>query len=121
MGGELTSVRPSVCVLTLSNMYISESKRPIATKFYLKHFLGWGKVAIGFGPNRIRTLFSMAAPIGLYWGKSCDHSSAFIFNRIFLNFRVMRTTTTSLMSSKFGQIRPRTAEIAPVERLEKSP
>ena len=33
----------------------------------------------------------------------------------------MRTTIKSLMGSKFGKIRPRTAELAAFERLEKSP
>ena len=32
-----------------------------------------------------------------------------------------RTTITSRTSSKFGQIGPRTAELAALERLEKSP
>ena len=46
------SVSQSVCVsvLTLSNMYISETKRPIAIKFYLKHHLGVEKAASGFCP-----------------------------------------------------------------------
>ena len=35
--------------------------------------------------------------------------------------QVTRTSTTSRTSSKFGQIRPRTAELAALERLEKSP
>ena len=35
--------------------------------------------------------------------------------------QVTRTSITSQMSSKFGQIRPRTAELAALERLEKSP
>ena len=35
--------------------------------------------------------------------------------------QVTRTTITSQMSSKFGQIGPRTAELAALERLEKSP
>ena len=34
------SLRPSVCVITLSNMNISETNRSIPTKFYLKHHLG---------------------------------------------------------------------------------
>ena len=34
---------------------------------------------------------------------------------------VMRTSITSRTSSKFGQIGPRTAELAALERLEKSP
>ena len=35
--------------------------------------------------------------------------------------QVMRTSITSQTSSKFGQIGPRTAELAALERLEKSP
>ena len=33
---------------------------PIVTKFYLKHYWVGGKKALGFGPDRIRTLVSMA-------------------------------------------------------------
>ena len=54
------SVRACVCVFTLSNMNISETNGSIATKFYLKHHLGGGLAALGFGPDRIRTLVSMA-------------------------------------------------------------
>ena len=50
----------SVCPLKISNMNISKTREPIATKFYLKHHLGGGKPALGFGPGRIRTLVSMA-------------------------------------------------------------
>ena len=46
--------------LTLSNMNISATSRPIATKFYLKHHLGGGKAALRFWPDRIGTLVSMA-------------------------------------------------------------
>ena len=35
--------------------------------------------------------------------------------------QVRRTVITSQTSLKFGQIRPRTAELAALERLEKSP
>ena len=49
-----------VCLFTLSNMNISETSGPIATKFYLKHHWVGGKAALGFGPDRIRTLVSMA-------------------------------------------------------------
>ena len=48
------SVRPS----TLSNMYISETSRPIIIKFYLKHHWGGGKAALGFGTDQI--LFKLA-------------------------------------------------------------
>ena len=60
MGVEPASGRPYVRVLTLSNMNISEISGPIATKFYLKHHWGGGKAPLGYGPDRIRTLVSMA-------------------------------------------------------------
>ena len=64
MGLEPASVRPSVrvCVRapTLSNMDISETSRPIIIKFHQMHHWGGGLTALGFGPDRIRTLVSMA-------------------------------------------------------------
>ena len=45
---------------TLSNINISETSGLIATKFYLKHHWDVGKAALGFGPDRIGTLVSMA-------------------------------------------------------------
>ena len=54
------SVCLCVCVFTFSNMNISETSGPIVTKFYLKHHWVGGKDALGFGPDRIRTLVSMA-------------------------------------------------------------
>ena len=41
-------------------MNVSETNGSIATKFYPKHHWGGGKAALGFGPDRIRTLDSMA-------------------------------------------------------------
>ena len=41
-------------------MNISETSGPIATKFYLKHHRVGGKDVLGFGPEWIRTLVSMA-------------------------------------------------------------
>ena len=41
-------------------MNISKTIGPIATKFYLKHHWDGGKAAIGFGPDWIGTLVSMA-------------------------------------------------------------
>ena len=60
MGLEPASVRPSVRASTLANMNISETSRPITTKFYLKHHWGGGKAALRFGADQIRTLVSMA-------------------------------------------------------------
>ena len=45
---------------TFSNMNISETSRPIAIKFYLKHHWGGGKASVPFDPDQIRTLVSMA-------------------------------------------------------------
>ena len=53
-------MRASVRASTFSNMNISETSRLIAIKFYLKHHWGGGKAALGFGPDRIGTLVSMA-------------------------------------------------------------
>ena len=53
-------VHHSVRLFTLSNMNISETSGPIAIKFYLKHHWGGGKAALGFGPDQIGTLVSMA-------------------------------------------------------------
>ena len=41
-------------------MNISETRGSIATKFYLKHHWGGGKAVLGFGPDQMRTLVSMA-------------------------------------------------------------
>ena len=53
-------VRPSVRPFTFSNMHISATSWPIGMKFYLKHHWGGGKASVGFDPDRIRTLVSMA-------------------------------------------------------------
>ena len=46
--------------LTFSNSNISATSGPIVTKFYLNHHWGGGKAALGFGPDRLGTLVSMA-------------------------------------------------------------
>ena len=53
-------VRGWVRASTFSNMNISETSRPNTIKFYLKHHWGGGKASVGFDPDRIRTLVSMA-------------------------------------------------------------
>ena len=50
----------SVCLWTFSNSNISATSGPIVTKFYLNHHCGRGKAALGFEPDRIETLVSMA-------------------------------------------------------------
>ena len=50
-----------VCVgKTFSNLNISVTSGPIVTKFYLNPHWGGGKAAVGFGPDQIGTLVSMA-------------------------------------------------------------
>ena len=56
MGVELQSVRQ----FTLSDINNSETSWPIIIKFHLKHHQGGVLAALGFGPDRIRTLVSMA-------------------------------------------------------------
>ena len=53
-------MRPLVRPFTLSNMNISATSWLIGMKFYLKHHLGGGKASVGFKPDRIRTLVSIA-------------------------------------------------------------
>ena len=53
-------IRPSACLSTLSNMNISEISWLIVIKFHQKHHWGGGLTAVGFRPDRIRTLVSMA-------------------------------------------------------------
>ena len=65
-------------------MNISATSGPIATKFYLKHHWVGGKAALGFGPDRIRTLVSMATESshGLKWRKRCLHFFSAVFHPI---------------------------------------
>ena len=50
----------SVHPFTLLNMNISATSGPIGMKFYLKHHWVGGKASVGFDPDQIRTLVSMA-------------------------------------------------------------
>ena len=87
---------------------------PIAIKVYLKHHWGGRKVALCFGPNRIRTLVAMATDsshrviIGGGEFVTPLAPSLLIVSSSFL--QVTRTTIMSLRSSKFGQIRPESVE-----------
>ena len=53
-------MRACVRLLTLSNMNISATSWPIEMKFYLKHHWDGGKASVGFDPDWIRSLVSMA-------------------------------------------------------------
>ena len=80
-------------------------------------------IALGFGPGRIGTLVSMATNSShrVIMGENVVSTLApsfLIGSSSYL--QVTRTSITSRTSSKFGQIGPRTAELAARERLEKS-
>ena len=77
--------RPSVRPSTLLNMNISETSCPIKIKFHREHHWGEGLTALGFGPDRIRTLVSMAIDSShrVIMGEPCDHSSSLIFDWFF--------------------------------------
>ena len=69
--------------------------------------------------GQMRPLVSMAT-IELKWGKCCVHSSAFIFDRIFFILAGNEDIHNISDEFKIQQIGPRTAELAALERLEKS-
>ena len=105
-------------------MNISETSRPITTKFYLKHHWGGGKAALGFDADQIRTLVSMATDSShrVIMGEK----GVIMFSRLFLigSFLYLQVTMTYIracMSSKFGRIQPRTTELAALERRKKFP
>ena len=66
-------------------MNTSETSRPIVIKLHLEHHWGRGSTALGFWLDRIRTLVPMATDSShrVIMGKSCDHSSSFIFDWFF--------------------------------------
>ena len=118
--GLRVSVRPS----TLSNTNISETSRPITTKFYVKHHWGGGKAALGFDADQIRNLVSMATDSShrVIMGEK----GVITFSRLFLigsllYLQVTMTYIRACMSSKFGRIGPRTTELAALEHRKKIP
>ena len=105
-------------------MNISETSRPITIKFYLKHHWGGGKAVLGFGADQIGTLVSMATDSShrVIMGKRASSLFFCLFLiGSFLYLQVTMTYTRACMSSKFGQIRPRTTELAALERRKKFP
>ena len=122
--GVRPSVRTSVRLSTLSNMNISEISWLIVIKFHQKHHWGVGLTPLDFGPDRVRTLVSMATDSShrVIMGENLVTTltpSFLICSSLFL--QVTRTTIKSWMGSKLGSIGRRTYELAALERLEKSP
>ena len=116
-------MRTLVCASTFSNLNISETSRPIAIKFYLKHHWGWGKASADFDPDQIRTLDSMATDSShiVIMGKTASSRFLECFDRILFIVASKMTCMRAWMSSKFGQIRPRTTELVALERMKKIP
>ena len=104
-------------------MNISETSRPIAIKFYLKHHWGGGKASVAFDPDRIRTLVSMATDSSHSYNGKNDviKFSRRLLIGFFSYLQVTMTCMRAWMSSKFGRIRPPTTELAALERMKKVP
>ena len=93
-------------------------------KLYQKHHLEGGKAALGFGPDRIKTLVSMATDSS---HRIIMEKTVFLlFSQLFFIRSFLQVTVTCMgarESSKFNQIRPPTAElhVAALECLKKNP
>ena len=96
----------SVHPFTHSNMIISATSWPIGMKFYLKHHWGGGKASVGFDPDRIRTLVSMATDSShrVIMGKTASSRFLECLIRFFSSLQVTMTCMRAWLSSKFGLI-----------------
>ena len=85
--GNRAGVHKYVRPFTYSNINISETSRRIEIKFHLEHHWVGENAALGFGPDWIRTLVSMATDNSnrVIMKKSCDNYSPFNFNQIIFN------------------------------------
>ena len=113
---------PCVRPFTLSNINISATSGLI-TKCYQKHHLGMGSV-LGFGPDQIRILVSLAANSShrvLMGGENGVATFSRLFFRRSFSFIVAsnKLCIGAPMSLKFGQTQPSSAELAAIERLKK--
>ena len=104
-------------------MNIYATSGPITMKFYQKHHWDGRKAALGFWPDRIKTLVSMPTDSShrVIMEKMVFATfSQLFFIRSYLYLQVMMTCMEAQKSSKFSQIQPPTAELAALERLKKS-
>ena len=113
-----SGVRPSSS--TISNMTISATNGPITLKINQKHCWDGKKAALCFGPDRIRTLVSMATkpPIGYNRENGVSTFSRLFFIRIFSYLQVMITCMRAQSTFNFGPHGPLTAWLAAPERLK---
>ena len=99
-------MHPFVPPFTLSDMNIFKTScEADHNQFSSKASLGWRLAAFGFGPDRIRTLVSMATDSShrVIMGKSCEHSSSSIFHGIFLILAGNKESNKSLDGFKIQQ------------------
>ena len=89
----------------------------IANKFFLKHHWGGGLTALGFEPDRIRTLVSMASESS---HRVIMEKMASPLYRSFSYLKVMMTCIRARTTLNLGLLGPLTAELAALERLKKS-
>ena len=92
-------------------MNISKTNGSIATKFYLKHHLGGGLAALGFKPDLIRTLVSMATESS-HRVIMVKTVSPLFFIRSLSYLQVTKTCMRAQTSSNFSLIGPPTEELA---------
>ena len=79
----------------LSNMNIYKSSWLIIIEFYLEHYWGGGSTALGFRPDRIRTLVLMATDSShrvIMGGNLVATLASSILIDSYLFLQVMRTT-----------------------------
>ena len=96
-------------------MNISKTNGSIATKFYLKHHLGGGLAALGFKPDQIRTLVSMATESShrVIMVKTVSPLfSQLFFIRSLSYLQVTKTCMRAQTSSNFSLIGPPTEVLA---------
>ena len=107
-----------MCVCPSKYEYLCD--QPIAIKFNLKPHWAGGKDALGFGPDRIRALVSMASDSS---HRVIMEEILFALYRHFFSIFLQITwpTIEASMRSNFVLFRSQTAELAALKRLEKCP
>ena len=84
-------------------------------KFHQEHYWSEGFAALGFGPDQIRTLVSMATD------KSHRDIMGNIVTTLAPSFLIGSALFLQVTNLEFGRIRPGTYELAAIERLGKIP
>ena len=99
-------------------MNICATSRPITMKLYKKHHWDGGKAALGFEPDWIKTLVSMATD------SSQGYNGENVFLGVFRPILFILADNDDMHGSleEFQiQIRPPTAELTALEHLKKNP